>query len=216
MLLQFLLDCIFPKHCLGCRQWDNWLCPTCRQTCFTPDRRGKRTLPHASIGRLYYLGHYQSTLLKQAISAMKYDGVKELATLFGEKLRSLVPVHDYNYVIPVPLHRRRLCERGFNQSTLLSVALDIPLVPILQRTVYTPAQAKLERIKRLANLTGVFNYDPTVDIELSNSSVLLVDDVYTTGTTMNSCAQLLLAAGCRKVDGAVIAFNDDQSEQPIE
>ena len=168
-----------PEHC----------CVTCR------------TRPPA-FSQAWTLYPYQSPL-KEAIKLFKYQGKISLAgpmtTLMTTALGA-IPAIDL--IIPVPLHPTRLREREYNQSLLLayglSTSLHIPLsYTTLIRTRETPPQTSLTRQERLKNLRRSFaTHTPQL---LKEKTVLLVDDVYTTGTTVNECAKALRKAGSGKV-----------------
>ncbi len=105
-------------------------------------------------------------------------------------------------IVPVPLHPKRLRWRGFNQSVLLgrelSRAFDLPLDPfVLKRKVETPPQTQLSEEERHKNVRGAFLMNPEKSIE--NRSVLLLDDVYTSGATVNECSRCLKRAGANEV-----------------
>lgn len=101
-------------------------------------------------------------------------------------------------IIPVPLHSRRQRERGFNQSAELSRQLaklsGLPCLEALRRSRYTTAQAALNRKQRLANLAGAFAISPKFSLSVKKKNVLLVDDVFTTGSTAHECSRVLKAA----------------------
>jgi ComF family protein len=148
----------------------------------------------------------------RAIVKMKYESRPDLARPLGDLLwRALSPQADrlrQTLVVPVPLHPARLAERGFNQSALLArrVAghLGAPLAPrALSRHRDTPRQATLDRETRLANVTASFGVrEPT---RIRDRTVLLVDDVRTTGATLGACAEALRSAGAGTVLTAVVA-----------
>jgi ComF family protein len=107
-----------------------------------------------------------------------------------------------NVIVPVPLHPKRLRWRGFNQSVLLGRELgrifDLPLDPfLLQREVETPPQTQLSEEERRRNVRGAFVVNPSNSVE--NRSILLLDDVYTSGATVNECSRCLKAAGASEV-----------------
>jgi ComF family protein len=107
-----------------------------------------------------------------------------------------------NVVVPVPLHPKRLRWRGFNQSVLLGRELSrvfrLSLDPfLLQRKVETPPQTQLNEEERRRNVRGAFAVNP--EKSLQNRSVLLLDDVYTSGATVNECSRCLKRAGAREV-----------------
>jgi ComF family protein len=176
-------------------------------------------------------GRYEGALL-ESIHRLKFGGdlvqAPSLAALLGAPLASLPAAHGgsllpsplhverelrplYDLVVPVPLHPRRLRERGFNQAHLIAAeAMRAGLFPAwtmlapaaLARVRETPPQTKLSRARRLRNLRGVFRGKPEA---VRGKTVLLVDDVMTTGATLEGCALALLRAGARSVDGLVVA-----------
>ena len=99
--------------------------------------------------------------------------------------------------VPVPLHWRRARARGFNQAAELAAALGVPVVRALERTRATSSQTGLPAGRRHANVRGAFALRRGIDVR--GLSVVLVDDVATTGATLEACARVLLAAGAREV-----------------
>ena len=112
-------------------------------------------------------------------------------------------------IVPVPLHRNRLNLRGFNQSELLarylSKRLDLPGCDALVRRLNTMNQVGLQREKRLSNLDGAF--DCSDKEYILGKNIILVDDVVTTGATLNECAKVLKQFGAKKIVGVVLARN---------
>lgn len=113
-------------------------------------------------------------------------------------------MEDVDVIAPVPLHWRRLLRRKFNQSALLafgvSKRLGIPCDPqLLQRTRYTKPQMRMKREERLKNVTRAFAVTEGKEEMLRNKTVLLMDDVVTTGATVNACAKALIRAGAKQV-----------------
>jgi ComF family protein len=107
-------------------------------------------------------------------------------------------------ILPVPLHRWRLLQRRYNQSALLARNLSqasgkIMLPSALIRTRNTPQQAGLNRAQRLLNVKDAFNVPPAYRTQIKDKKILLLDDVLTTGATLNSCTQALLEAGVKAV-----------------
>ena len=112
--------------------------------------------------------------------------------------------------VPVPLHPWRRLQRGFNQAADLAAALDLPVVHALWRARATCPQAGLSARARRRNVAGAFRLSPllrahTRDTLLRDRVVLLVDDVRTTGATLNACAAVLKAAGAREVRALTVA-----------
>ena len=157
------------------------------------------------------LGFYEGSL-QEAIHRWKYEGKEYLSILFAEWMAErFYHYWDYNFfdfLIPVPLHKKRLRERGFNQALLLVRELSrrtgIPYRKrVLQKKRLTVPQVKLSGAEREKRVRGTFHL---LDKEaVMEKSILLVDDVYTTGATVNECARILLAGGAKRVDILTLA-----------
>jgi len=142
------------------------------------------------------------SVVGEAFRLMKYDGktvmAKPLADLMIEAMRLFFGMEDYDCIVPVPLHKRRKRERGYNQVELigrrLSRATGIPMeTHALIKTANTPPQVGLSYQERLRNVRGHFDVpDPS---GLAGKKILLIDDVFTTGTTVNESARVLLRKG---------------------
>ncbi len=148
--------------------------------------------------------------LGTALRALKYARRRALATTLGEILADALPfaADEHDRIAPVPLHRERLRERGFNQAALLArplarrtgALLDLGL---LLRTRPTPPQVGLGELERRRNLRGAFALRPGRDVR--GLRVLLVDDVCTSGATADACARVLVEAGASAVDVVTLA-----------
>jgi ComF family protein len=148
----------------------------------------------------------------EAISRFKYHGASRLAkplgTFLAEYKDSDFPFSDFELILCVPLHPRRLRQRGFNQSLLLarrvSRAHSIPLnFTALQRTRHTQPQTQLSGPERQKNIRGAFEVRRPEAI--AEKEILLIDDVFTTGATVQECAKVLLKAGAKRVDVLTLA-----------
>ena len=117
-------------------------------------------------------------------------------------------IHEADLVLPIPLSRERLAERGFNQALLLARRLGATekiCTDLLLRVLHTPAQSQLTRAQRLRNLRASFAVDPLKAAEIKGRRVLLVDDVMTTGATLQTAALRLKQAGAAEVRALVLA-----------
>lgn len=151
-----------------------------------------------------------------AVRSFKYGDERSRA---GHLASLMVPMLDmlgpFDAIVPVPLHARKLRDRGYNQAELLASAigsrLDVPVRPLLTRRKDTTTQVTLTREQRLANLTGAFALDrqwrPVPD-----QRFLLIDDVRTTGATLNACARELQRTGPRRVTAATLALDIPRRE----
>ena len=141
-----------------------------------------------------------------------------LARLMADAGRELVAAADI--CLPVPLHRWRLARRRFNQAALLAQELareaDLAvLLGALRRVRRTPSQGSLSRRARYRNVRGAFQLNHKVASEISGQTVLLVDDVYTTGATVSECSRVLRRAGAKTVDVLTLArvLRDGKDDQ---
>ncbi len=154
---------------------------------------------------------YEGTL-EEAIHRWKYQEKTYLSSIFGKWMADIFPSYweskMIDLLIPVPLHKKRLRERGFNQSLLLvkelSHRLGIPYQErILRKIRTTTPQVNLSGRERERAVKGVFNI--LRGEELKGKRVLLVDDVYTTGATVNECSKVLMREGAKRVDVFTLA-----------
>ncbi|MDQ7009462.1 MAG: ComF family protein [Candidatus Gracilibacteria bacterium] len=183
------------------------------------------------LDRVIVMAHYKNNVIKKLIKYFKFFGKKDIGKELGEKLGIFVknnisllkreypqgegfgPVELNNFVvIPVPLHFFKKIKRGFNQSEILgesfSKILNIDYsTKVLIRKKYTRQQSKLNKIERLKNLDNAFIIKVNkVDI-IDNKIIFLVDDVISTGTTLNEIAKILKQNGAKKVIGVCVASN---------
>jgi len=188
-------------------------CPRCRRT-------------PRFIDRSLAIGEYDGTL-RQIIHALKYDGRRSIAQPLGK----LMQKHGSNlltgadWAVPVPLHPRRERMRGFNQAAELARYLDLPVCFALQRVRHTVPQVDLPAPRRHANVRGAFRLAGRRGWlaarrrhlpDLSHACVLLVDDVSTTGATLDACARVLKEAGVAEVRAITAArVVRPQSASPI-
>jgi len=150
-------------------------------------------------------GDYEGAL-REIVHAFKYDGRRILASRLGELMREAGRdlLADASCVVPVPLHPWRRFRRGFNQAADLAGALNLPVVHALWRTRATAPQTGLAASARRRNVRGAFALSPLVSRRsrgamLVDRVIVLVDDVRTTGATLEACATVLKDAGAREV-----------------
>lgn len=175
-----------------------------------PSPTGRYCSTHASghtITGLLFIDHFQEGLLREAIHHLKYNRLKPLGPLLGRLLAkqlAKVELPPTTLVVPIPLHTSRQRQRGFNQSAELAQVLPYRYRPeLLARQRFTPPQAELNREQRLVNLSGAFIV--LTPSQVVDQTILLVDDVATTGATLDEAAKVLVAAGAKTVWAAVLA-----------
>jgi len=195
---------VAPNRCAACEAdvpWMTAFCRACARTLTLPEARDKK-----HVAAFVYGG-----AIAQAIVRLKFERRPDVARPLAAALRRagrVMASEPPDVVIPVPLHPRRLVERGFNPSALLArpVAKDLGarfLPRGLSRHMDTEPQVTLDRSARLTNVAGAFKA-PSPELVRARR-VLIIDDVRTTGATLLACAEALLHAGARDVCTLVVA-----------
>jgi ComF family protein len=183
------------------------VCPACWAAAVPTDRTfaSSRAWTTAHITSGVSAGRYEGAL-REIIHAFKYEGRRSLAHPLGRMIRDAdrSVLEDCDYVVPVPLHPWRRMRRGFNQAGDLAKRLDRPVVDALWRIRATTSQMALPADARRRNIRGAFLCSPFARVE--DHVVVLVDDVRTTGATLDECATVLLEAGAREVRALTVAF----------
>jgi len=219
------LDLVMPPRCGGCKRWGTRWCESCQEQvqfigeescpkCGNPNWDGIGIkCGRCCDTRLYYerLSSWVSFKgpIREAVHELKYRHNVGL----GEKLaKNLVNLFeslnwDIDFIVPVPLGSKRFQERGYNQVMLLARPLawdlDIPIKrKALTRIRETRSQVGLSREQRIANVQNAFT---AKEHDVNGKSFLLVDDVVTTGATINACAKALKEAGAKKVFALTLA-----------
>lgn len=226
-----LLDILFPPSCVRCGLEGVWLCEDCKslveiwedQYChfcavprIVPDGKTcRRCARKHKLTGLFCAASYENKILQSLIRQFKYE--PKLARCLANPLASFIITHfkllnkiefdDWLWV-PVPLHRKKLRWRGFNQAAELARELATSFggelcEDALKKIRETQDQVSLAREKRGTNLAGVFQCKNPATVR--QRKILLVDDVFTTGATMEECARVLRAAGAKEVWGVVVA-----------
>lgn len=231
-----ILDLLFPISCLGCGQEGEFICPNCFEK--IPLKKGPllKLKGNPALAGLLMATDYNHPLVRQAIHRYKYDLVKDLAKPLGQlmtnRLRTVLNSSDNIILIPIPLHKKRLRWRGFNQAELLALEisrqLDIPLANnIISRSKHSLPQAKIKSSwQRKQNIKKAFKLNSRFDIEsydlaagkvvlersnlelknsLKNKTLILIDDVSTSGATLEECGQALKSLNPKQILGLVAA-----------
>ncbi len=185
-------------------------CPLCDQS----TEQGRYCSEHSRLSALdglLYCYDFQVPGIREAIHDLKYGGIRELAQPLGLLIAALLEAHPFCAgwpTIAMPLAKGRQLERGFNQSQLLAAQLGWPLLDgiLLRHKTRTP-QAQLNRAQRLENVKGIFclSAAATVAGQLKGREIIVIDDVATTGSTLNEAAAILKTAGAAAVWGVVVA-----------
>jgi competence protein ComFC len=217
---EFAVDLVYPKRCAGCSRRGFWLCKECATAlpCFSIpwcDRCGvpgtysrcKCASTPENLDKVRSVGPFDGWL-RGAVVQFKYHGEWARAAHLSEYLAPAVAhLQPVDALVPVPLHPARLRQRGFNQSLLLALRagdlLGIQVDEALIRTRRTDAQVHLGAEQRLANVAGAFAVQSGFPV--AGRSLVLIDDVVTTGSTLSACAEALINAGATSVKAASLA-----------
>ncbi len=229
------LDVVFPPACISCRaaiEAHGALCPACwgqvrfiekpycdrLGTPFAADLGAEGLLSPEAIAhppvyaRARAVARFEDGPVRHLVHRLKYGDRLELAQPLGLQMaragRELLAEADF--LLPIPLHRGRLFWRRFNQANALaaviSKAAKVPLDPfLLKRTRATPSQVGLTKVQRAENMHGAFEVPDAEKIKIEGRALLLIDDVLTSGATLNAAARVLLRAGAARVDALVFA-----------
>jgi len=233
----FLLDLLFPVFCQNCHKEGEYLCAKCQEKIILNKKSHCPECKKAnefgnycrSCQENFYLkgvwisASYHDQLLKKLIKKYKYSLIKELTTPLSQVMIDFLSdfltdesskklkILDFRHtvIIPVPLHKRRIAWRGFNQSEELAslVAQKFSIEHNnhqLIRSKNTSSQTRFDRQTRIKNIGNAFAWNGP---KLEKKYVILIDDVITTGTTLNECAKILRQNGAKEVWGLVLGQN---------
>jgi ComF family protein len=222
-------DLLFPKRCLGCHEFDNFICDKCLDSIIIknnfccPICNREIDFPtvcpncvgESVISGLWVVSNYHNKLVKEVIHLIKYSYCDALSEVWEKMIMKYFERERFwpeeAILIPVPLHKRRYLERGFNQSIIIGNILNKVrgnniCDKIIARKRYGKHQAMLDVEKRKESIKGCFKLISDINWkEDLPKEVILVDDVYTTGATMQECARTLKGAGFEKIYGFAMA-----------
>jgi ComF family protein len=227
-LVNSINNLVAPRYCEVCKELiddDNKYEFIC-QKCFDkiplapePDEIFNRLVNNFPSDDLAISNAYSLFSIKEdhdymnIIYSFKYTGFSRIGKELGRELAHIISLYsknDYDAIVPVPIHHARMRERGFNQSEYIARGiaseLQIPVANnLIKRKQYTQTQTKLSRTERKTNILKAIDVYKKGNI-LKGKKYLLVDDVLTTGSTLNVCAETLLIAGALRVDVATLVF----------
>ncbi len=213
----YLLDFFLPQYCTGCNKklkaGEPQICSDCLDEIFnaTPERIerefDRKFRQNGYISDFFSPYVFESEgILQNVIHSIKYNKKFLAGKLLGSKIanaaKDKLTSWEINLIIPVPLHQLKKAERGYNQSEYIAKGLSKALSTAysgsaIKRTRFTESQTKLDMKQREINVDGAFRVKSKKKVEGKN--ILLVDDVITTGSTINECAKVLKENGAEKI-----------------
>lgn len=214
------MEFFFPSMCVFCGTQKTLLCKDCKNNkidyynlhlCHVCHKKSLLKLVHSNcreetnLDGVIVVAHYNK-FAKILIEEIKYNLYFAIAKDIGLMMKTKLSDYDITYdaAIPVPLHKFKENYRGFNQAELFAKVVTIQVDNCLRRTKNTKSQVTLSRQERLENLKDVFQ----LKYKVNYKSVLLVDDVMTSGSTLEECSKVLKMGGVEKVYGLVFARGD--------
>ena len=231
-IFEFVANTLFPKQCYQCKQADTYLCKECcvailKHTpetvcphCLTRVPYGelkKQCYNSFLVNKLFIATTYQNQCVKKMFRDFKYRRAKALAYPLAAFLVAWLTVHRYNQfqkntiVVPVPSHKRREKDRGFHPATALAQQLaNAYQLPLATNVVYKHKNIGFQtHIKnaqqRRENVEGCFTLTPQAAQKTKQKTILLVDDIITTGSTMRECAKTLRKTRPKEIIGLAVA-----------
>lgn len=209
-----LLELIFPSFCVNCQRLGPALCQNCYHSLHLYFAKQQIEEVRQTLGELYFdqvqiMAHFDGGLQK-LIKALKYQSGKNLAPLLAKMLwrHLLIPATDL--ITFIPLHPRKLRARGYNQCQEVALGLGeltgIPVRNLLSKTKHTASQAQVKaRGERLQRMQKVFTVREKYRELVAGKKIILLDDILTTGATLNAASQALKEAGALEVNGLILA-----------
>lgn len=226
-VLNPILDFLYPPVCFTCntrlQDDEQLICTACWQS-FDPvdpfddawrTMAAKLQAGGSVTGMVSCFLFEKDNRLQDVIHLLKYKGMKSLGVKLGReigfRIRQEFPSRHFDYILPVPLHRVRRRERGYNQAEIISRGIAMVIsAPVdtrfLFRKKYTPSQTQLDIPRREENVADAFRIHPKRAALLDGTTVLIVDDVMTTGSTISACAKILKESGVCRIYAASVAL----------
>ena len=201
------LGCVCPSCWSSVHSLTEPLCETCGDALATWRRAGTHTRQCARCRRLprviargRAIAAYDGRL-RDILHALKYNSRRSVGAPLARRMAAAAPeiLQGVDFVVPVPLHVLRHYRRGFNQAEELAKHLPVPMLHALRRTRHTATQTELPEAQRHRNVRGAFAVRWRARAAIAGKTLVLVDDVSTTGATLDACARTLIQAGAKEI-----------------
>ncbi|MCD4761176.1 hypothetical protein K8R42_04740 [bacterium] len=214
-LLNNLLGFIWPQFCLGCKKEGGLCCAYCLNDIILEDS-SKINWPDKNdfyFDECHVCCHYENRLVQKILKSYKYSYLENLAKLLVnilEKQARRLSLPEQTIITNIPLHKNKLKKRGFDQTEILAKKLagqlNLKYTPLLKRIRQTKTQAQLSKTERRKNVSRAFKTLGAAR-QMPGGTILLIDDITTTGSTLNQAARALKQAGYQKIICLVLAKN---------
>lgn len=225
-MLQHLINLFYPKSCAGCASFlltNEWIiCTSCRHKIpltnhhlLDENEVVKKFYGRVSLefgGALFYF--HKQGIAQELIHKLKYKGQEEIGEAIGswyaEELKSIESIKTVDFIIPVPLHEKRLRQRGYNQVAKFGLALAAELaIPYNDTILFRKTHATSQTRKNLLDRTEVINetFDVLFDEQHHGKHFMVIDDVITTGATLEACCNAILKIPNAKISIVCMAMS---------
>lgn len=233
--LHHFIDLLFPPTCIRCQREGWWLCALCRNSlpkqcvswcpvcCAEEKQPNHAHRKELGFDAIFSWLSYHTPWVERTIQDIKFGGLSSYAGVLGTELAARFSAFGMELslcvITAIPLSTKRERERGFNQAEVLARALSkssgVRYERLLQRNKPTKAQAKLSAEERFANVEDAFQlHMPRArgTLALSEKTIILVDDVVTTGATLSAASQALRSSGAKRIIALTVAYSDIRKE----
>ena len=214
-ILNRALDLIFPPICGFCEKVDKkYICNDCIKIVNTIAVNKQDTYNNKFFKKHLYIFQYED-IIREKILKFKFENESFLHRTFAEAIlnnkENIKFIEQYDYLIPVPIHKKRKKQRGYNQSELIArvisdevrkINMQINIIKKDKNIVPQSTLNQREREKNIKNVYKIVNKE-----KVKNKKILLLDDIYTTGSTVNECGRILIEGGCKEVGIITISKN---------
>lgn len=225
-MLDSILDIIIPKYCVGCKKLNCFICSKCYEKIEFFSSPVPLKIEPCYLDKLWVMGKYSSPL-SNLIKTYKYKKVKNIGKFLAKMMHYTMSIPYKKYynenntnncktiVTSVPLHTKKFKQRGFNQAEIIAKNLAIILSQSISNIYYketlirtkhsAPQVSMKDREKRISRLANTYSIIPDISDIIKNSTIFLIDDVSTTGATLNETAKILKKNGAKTIIGLVVA-----------
>lgn len=231
-LTTLIQNLLFPSQCIICGKYNTPICQDCKNCFFQKQQHQQchvckyEMWDHHKLIHRYcktqtnldgvYICYRYSKEIEDIIEELKYYLFKQAANIIAELILEVIELDilKNSILVPIPIHRRKKWKRGFNQAELIGMKLlekidsnklNIELLNLIKRTRYTHTQVGMRKEDRYRNLKNAFQLDKQEVKKIQGRQIILLDDVMTTGTTLEECAKVLKANGIENVKALVFA-----------
>ena len=203
------IDFIFPKFCIECKKEGEFLCEECFLKIRKYENMVFKNIDNGIFNKIIIpCPFHKNPILRKSLHAMKYKFYKDISKILARLIAQALAktnIPDDAVLVPMPLHKKRLKFRGFNQTEELAKHTILPVCNLLIRTKQTKSQATLSKKERIENTKNAFAINPQNNVS-KNSTIILLDDVCTTFSTIKSAAFTLQKNGFSKIIACAAAY----------